>query len=201
MCDAKYKNESRFNAHLPNIHLTASPTSDSNLIQRMAPPVLDLIKKHCNVYDRAYRSLGSYWNHLPIYHQTAKVLSKLVNRNEISVIDKVNNFCTACNKVYKNRPSYKLHLHKIHGIILPRLREINHDIIPDMNDKNNYCASRNRTYSCKGNYTHHLALFHSIRKLEIKQEDTKKKLDIRLIRKKYILAILFWYVLHYTYSV
>lgn len=115
-----------------------------------------------------------------------KQMSNCVNRNEILEIGEIGHHCTACDKVYKNRLLYKIHLSAIHGIILPILtsykaRHINYDNISNMDGENNRCASCNRTYSNRRNYMHHLTTIHNMKKLEIKQEDTKETFNIRSV--------------------
>lgn len=115
------------------------------------------------------------------YHYTKSCgterLAPCVDGIEVPVISEIDNHCSTCDKIYKHRVSYRSHLHRIHiTTVTKQMRD--RDIIPDMDDKNNHCASYNRTYSNRSNYKHHLAKVHNMKKLEIKQEDTKKTLNI-----------------------
>ncbi|KAG2234652.1 hypothetical protein INT48_005804 [Thamnidium elegans] len=173
LCDKTYLNKYAYRRHLVNAHnmlVRKRCVIDNNIM-----PVVDVLKKYCNVCDRVYKSLDNYRCHLDRYHHVksggAESLRYRVNRNKTPVIDEIDNYCTACDKIYKSASSYKGHLYMVHGTTLTKMKF-------NMDGKNKHCALCNRTFSSHRGYAIHLGIFHTMKKLEIKQEDTDEKLRI-----------------------
>ncbi|KAI8070179.1 hypothetical protein BDF21DRAFT_425148 [Thamnidium elegans] len=173
LCNKTYLDKEAYRRHLINVH--NMPVHKRCIKAKNTIPVMDVLKKYCNVCDRLYKTMDTYRYHLDRYHHVklggAEPLRDRVNRNKTPVIGEIDNYCTACDKIYKSVSSYKGHLYMVHGTTLTKMK-FNTD------GENKHCALCNRTFSSHRGYAVHLSAFHTMKKLEIKQEDTDEKLRI-----------------------
>ncbi|KAI8076122.1 hypothetical protein BDF21DRAFT_474189 [Thamnidium elegans] len=95
----------------PNNHCTLS---------RRTEPVMDFLKKYCNVCDRTYKSLTTYRAHLCDVHGIVlprpRKEALQTNRDIIPDILDKNDHCASCNRTYSDRRNYLRHLATLHNV-------------------------------------------------------------------------------------
>lgn len=179
LCDKTFSNRDLCGYHMRRTHHLSLPSQSKIAIMlNTTKPIPDLLKNYCNVCNTTSAIFNCYRSHMSSLHHiklpSSKSPSLLVNHNEILVTHEIGSHCATCGKVYRSRDLYEKHLYLFHGVPLRNLERID----PDMNNKDNYCASCDKTYSAKSSYRRHLADIHNMKRIKIRQEDIKEKLNI-----------------------